>query len=147
MRDHASGLQGDESFRDEVAEGADRFRWGYLAIRHYQPRRLCRKVAGENGKTSHDQALRLGQQLIAPVQRCAQCLVPRQSRSAAARQHSQAIIKTCGDLLDAKRGDASRREIYGQRDAIEAPTDRSNYWKVLSIRRELRLQCTRRGDE
>src|SRR5216683_1927198 len=73
--------------------------------------------------------------------------MPRQSRSAAAGQHSQAIIQACGDLLEPKRGDASCRKIDGQRDAVEAPTDCSNCWKVLSVRREIRMQRPRPGDE
>jgi hypothetical protein len=50
-------------------------------------------------------------------------------------------------VLRRTRGAASRRKIDGQRDAIEAPTDCSNCWKVLFMRREIRLQRPRRGDE
>jgi hypothetical protein len=124
-----------------------RFRCGDLAIRSYRTHSLCRKVAGENGKPPHHQALGLGQQLIAPIERCTQCLVPRQSRSAAAGQHSQAVIQARGDLLKPKRGNASCRQIDGQRNAIEAPTYCSNCWKGFSIRQKIRLQRLRRGDE
>ena len=73
--------------------------------------------------------------------------MPRQSRSAAAGQHSQTVIQARGNLLEPKSGDTSRRQIDGQRNAIEAPTDCSNYWKVFFIRAEIRVQRLRRGDE
>jgi len=67
VRDHASGLRRHQRLRDEVGQGADRFRCGDLATRRYQTRRLCRKVAGENGKPPQHLALGLWQQFIAPV--------------------------------------------------------------------------------
>src|ERR1700674_2295 len=147
IRNRTSGLQGNQRLRDEVRQRVDHVRRCDLAIRRNQTRRLRRKVAGKYRKAPQDQAFRLRQQLIAPVERRAQRLVPRQSRSAAAGQYCQVIIQACGDLLEPKRGDVSCSKIDGQRNAIEAPTDFSNYWKVLCSRREIRVQCPGRGDE
>jgi hypothetical protein len=56
---------------------------------------------------AQEHALGLEQQLVAPVERRPQRLVPRQCRPPAASRQVEAIIEAGGDLLDAERADAS----------------------------------------
>src|ERR1700682_6217017 len=147
VRNRTSGLQGNQKLRDEVRQRADHGRRADLAIRRDQTRRLRRTVASKCREAPQGKAFGLREQLIAPVHRRTQCLVPGQSRSAAARQHSKAIIQTCGDLLEPKGGVVSWRQIDGQRNGIEAPTDFKNWREVLYSRREIRVQRACRGDE
>ena len=80
--------------------------------------------------------LRLGQQLVAPVQRRAQRLMPRQRGAPAAGKQCEAIVEAPGDLLDAERRRPGRSELDGERNAVELPADRGDRRQLLALRRK-----------
>ena len=81
-------------------------------------------------------ALRLGQQVVAPVERRPQRLLARQRRPAAAGQQPEAVVQPGGDLLDRQRRHPRRRQLERQRDAVQPPAD-------LRHRRRVRRRSAR----
>jgi len=84
---------------------------------------------------------------MAPIERRAQCPLPRKRRAAAGRQQREAIAQAGGYPLNAENRGASRRELDSERYAVEAPTDRGNRCEVFSVRREACVQRFCPGDE
>jgi len=63
---------------------------------------------------------------MAPIERRAQCPVPRKRRAAAGRQQREAIAQAGDYPLNAENSGASRRELDCERYAVEVSTDRGN---------------------
>ena len=91
----------------------------------------------------------LGEQVVAPVHR-------RPAASAAAvrrpgsrhRARSSESSSLCGDLLHRKRPHPGRRELYGQRYAVQPPAHLRHRARVLPVSGEARQpQCGARSDE
>src|SRR5271169_3130518 len=80
--------------------------------------------AGEDRKAIQQFLLRFAQEPIAPVERRAQCPLPRKSRTAPKGQSHEAVAQAEGHLLYAKLSGARRSELDGQWYAIEPPADR-----------------------
>jgi hypothetical protein len=91
--------------------------------------------------------LRLREQLVTPIERRKQRLVPRQRRSRAAGQQAKAIVQARGDLLQPKGCDTSRREFDSERDAVESTRNRSEQLKITPARREVSVQRLCLGDQ
>ena len=70
--------------------------------------------------------LRLAQQLITPVERGAQRLVPRQRGAAPACQQGETILQSAHHFARAQCRRAGGRELDRERDAVEASTDRGD---------------------
>ena len=85
--------------------------------------RLERTPRREDRQPSEDGPLRLGQEVVAPVDRGAQRLMPRDRRPASAGQEAEAVVEACCDLLDRERPDPSRGELDRQRDPVQAAAD------------------------
>ena len=77
-----------------------------------------------------ERPLRLGQQVVAPVERRPQRLLARQRRPAAAGQQPEAVVQPRGDLLDRQRPHPRRRQLERQRDAVQPPADRGHRRRV-----------------
>ena len=116
-------------------------------IAHHRRRRLERETTRENGQATQQGPLRLRQQLVAPVQRRTQGLVPRQRHAAAGRQQAEAIIQEVGRLRKSQRRGARRREFDGKRDAVELPADRGDQRQVFRARREAGVERGQPGVE
>jgi hypothetical protein len=114
----------DERLRDQAGNSVNHVRRGGLGARHDRADRLQVEGAGEDRQAAEQHPLGLRQQLVAPIERRPQGLVPRQSRPPSSGQQPKAIIEAGGEPLDAERGDACRRHFNRQRNAIEAPADR-----------------------
>src|SRR2546425_4605035 len=71
---------------------------------------------------SHD-ALDVGEQLVAPVERRAEGLMARQPRPAAFGEEVKPIAEAAGNAVDAERGDTRRRQLDRERNAVEPPAD------------------------
>ena len=65
--------------------------------------RLERPAPGEDRQPPEQRALRLAEQVVAPVDQRAQRLLARQGRPAAAGQQPEAVVQPGGDLLDRQR--------------------------------------------
>src|SRR5215469_15466402 len=91
--------------------------------------------------------LRFGQQVIAPIERCAERPMPGNRGTASAGQQGEAVAQAGGYLLEAKCGSARRRKFNGERYAVEVATDRGNRRKVCGVRCEVRVQRFCSGDK
>ena len=85
---------------------------------------LQRPAAGEDRQPPQQRPLRLGQQVVAPVERRPQRLLARQRGPAAAGQQPEAVVQPPGDLLDRQRPARARppaRSPAGCRPAAGRP--------------------------
>ncbi len=80
---------------------------------------------------------------MAPVEGRAQRLVPRERRSVAAREQAEAVVETDGEILQPERRGAGRRQLDGEGDAVEAPTDRADDHRAARVRREAPVHRSR----
>ena len=71
--------------------------------------------------------LALRQELIAPVQRRTQRLMPGQCGTSSSRQQIETIVETGGDVMNAQRGRTRRRKLNGEWYSVETPTDCRDY--------------------
>jgi hypothetical protein len=60
--------------------------------------------------------------------------MPRQRRSAPARQQSESVIKTGKNQFGSEHCGSSCRKLDRERDAVETTTDCGNRSKILSVR-------------
>ncbi len=94
-------------------------------------RRLEGRSPGEHGQAAEDRPLRLGQQVVAPVDRRPQRLVPGDGGPAAAGQQAEPVVEAGRDLLDRERPDARGGELDGERDAVQATAELGDRARIL----------------
>lgn len=116
-------------------------------IANHRSGRLQREAAGEDGKASHDHALTLRQQRMAPVERRAQRLVTRRCRPTTVREQTEAAIEPRSDAANTKPCGAGSRKLYGKRDAVEVPTYRRRRGDGACVERKTRLGRQRARDK
>ncbi len=92
---------------------------------------LQREAAREDRQPAEQDALRLGQQVVTPVDGGAQRLVPRDGRAAAGGQQREAVVQAGGDLLHRKHLHAGGGQFDRQRDAVQALADLHHVRRVL----------------
>jgi hypothetical protein len=86
-------------------------------------RSLHREGAGEDTEPAEDHLLGLVQSVMTPANRRSQRLLPGQHRPRTAREEVEAIVELDGDLLGRHLPAAGRRQLQGERDAVEPMTD------------------------
>src|SRR5215467_6195736 len=86
---------------------------------------------------------RLGQQLIAPVERRAERLVSWQRGAPTDGQQRETVIETVGDLPDTQGCGSRRGKLDCERNAVKAATDGGYPQNVLISRKEIRPQRLR----
>jgi hypothetical protein len=77
---------------------------------------------------------------VAPIQRSAQRLVPRQGGSAAACQQPEAVVQPCRDLVQADGRGPCNGKFKRKRNAIEAAADCRNRRHVFCGCSEMRVK-------
>src|SRR4051812_28701658 len=82
-----------------------------------------REPTAEDREAPEYRALARWQQRVAPFQRRFEGPVARRCGAARLAQEAAAPLQPLGDLIDAQRGRARRRELDGQRQAVEALAD------------------------
>ena len=92
--------------------------------------------AGEHRQPAQQDLLRLGQQLVAPVHRGAQRLLPRRRGPVARGQQPEPVIEPAGDLLHRQRADPRRGQLDGQRHAVQGPAQPGHRLGVVAAQRE-----------
>src|SRR5439155_3048295 len=122
-RGSAAEVGRNERLGHEVRHALDDVRARELRARRDRGGGVEREASREHRQPPQDDALRLGQQLVAPVERRAQRLLARQRRAAAACEEPEAIVEPRRDAFDAERGDARGGELDGERHAVEAAAD------------------------
>jgi hypothetical protein len=85
-------IQCYQRFRDKTRYAARDTRCGTVSVTNDESRRLQRAPTREDSQMAQRPLLPTGQQLIAPVERCMQRLVPRRRRPSAAGQQSEPVI-------------------------------------------------------
>mgnify|MGYP007135457263 CR=1 FL=1 len=93
------------------------------APRAYRRRGLEGKSAREDRSAAEHGALLVRQQVIAPVHRRAERVVPRQVGAARVGQEAKAIVEPIGDLIDRQGLEPRGGELDRQRDAVETAAD------------------------
>src|SRR5258708_13799096 len=73
--------------------------------------------------------------------------MPRQCRSGPGGQQSESLIQAGKNQFRSEHCGTSRRKLDRERPALEAAADGSNRSKVLSLRREARIQRPPPGNE
>ena len=95
-------------------------------------------AAGEHRGTPQHRLLGIAQQLVAPVDQRAQRAVTRQCRARPAGQHAEAVVEPLAQLLQRHHAHPRRRQLDGQRDAVQAAADRRQRRSVLVRHVEVR---------
>src|SRR5206468_13071544 len=80
-------------------------------------------AAGEDGEAPEYRALFIGEEVVAPVDRCAERLVAGHRNTTAAGEQAEAVIEPRRDLLDGQGANARGGELEREWDAIEALAD------------------------
>ena len=93
--------------------------------------RLQRPAAGEHRQPPQQRPLRLGEQVVAPVDQRPQRLLAGQRRAAAAGQQPEAVVQPRRDLLHRQRLHPRRRQLDRQRDAVQPLADLRHGRRVL----------------
>src|SRR5262249_591541 len=93
MHARVAPVRGDKGFCQEVCKMTGDDSGGGIGTRRDRLSRIQRKAACENGQTPQHHALGFGKVLVAPVERRAQRLVPRQCGAPAVRQEPEAIVQ------------------------------------------------------
>ncbi len=102
-----------------VADPADR---DQRAGRHV-PRRREVERPGEDREPRPDRPLGLRAQIVGPVDRGLQCLVPRHRAAPRAGQHRERGVKAIGQLGQRQRPHADGGELDAERQAVEPSAD------------------------
>ena len=84
---------------------------------------LQRRAARKHRQSPQHDALGIGEQVVAPIDRGAQGLLARQGGAAAAGQQAKGIVQPRGDLLDAEHLHAAGGQLDRERNAVEPAAD------------------------
>ncbi len=98
-----AGVGRHERLGDEARDGVDDIEGvEILAARHLR-RGLQGEAAGEGPKPAEDGGVALGQQAVAPVKRCGERALTRQSGAAAPGEQAEAVVQPDEHVLAASR--------------------------------------------
>src|SRR6201987_2398169 len=136
----AGNINYSERLRAQVRHTIDDVRRGDLAARRDRSRFRQREAASEDRKATEDDALGLREQLVTPVERRPQRLVPRLRSAAPAGEQVETIVEVGRYLFYPERSGAGGRELDSQRNAVQAPADRRDGRCNAPVRREMRLR-------
>ena len=114
-----------------VAAGDDRFRGGEV------------RAAGEHREPVQRLAFGVVEQVVGPVDRVAQRLVPLQRRAAAPGEQLEALIEPRDQILGGQRPHARRGQLDRERDPVEATTELRDRARVAIGEREVALRVLR----
>ena len=95
-------------------------------------------MAGEDRKPAQHEALGVGQQPVAPVQRRLQRLLPRRRGALALPEQIEALVEQCRGLLQAVGLDPAGGEFDRQRHAVELAADPGDDRGIGIVERDLR---------
>ena len=143
----APGVHHDERLFDQGDQEVDGAGFARVAAVAHGSCSLQRPAAREHRQALQKGALGSRQQVVAPVDRGAQRLVVRHGGRVALGEQAEALVQSRGDLVHRKRIHARRRELDGERDAVETPADVRDGRGVAAIHVERVLRPARAVDE
>ena len=88
--------------------------------------------SGKHRQPPEQLPLCLREQVITPVDRCAQRLLAREHDPASSGEEAEPIIQPGGDLFHRQDIDPGRRQFDGERNAIQPLTDLRHGWSVFA---------------
>src|SRR5258708_3409887 len=88
-------------------------------IAHDRGRCLHREARRKNRYMAEQALLRGGEKIVAPVECCTERLMAGERRPTPPRQQAETIVQMGSDLGYAEHGGARRRELDGERDAVQ----------------------------
>ena len=92
---------------------------------------MQREWSGEDGETAQRGPLALVDQTIAPVQRCAERLMPRRRGSSSAPLQLQPAVEQRCDLPQSVNADAHRGELDRQCNAVELAANLGQHVRIV----------------
>ncbi len=140
-------VRGDERLLDEPREhvgaaghvepvaGADRLDGGEL------------EAAGEDGEPAEEHPLVGLEQVVAPLERRRERLLPRRRRAVARAEQAEAVVEPLGDRRRAERSQPARGELERERQAVEPEADAGDVRRVLLVEHESGRRRRRPLDE
>ena len=87
------------------------------------------------------------EQVVAPLDRRAHRLLPRERFASSPRQESKSIVELLDERADRQRVDAGRRQFDRERNSVEAAADFSDRRRVFRRRCETKVCGARPVDE
>ena len=105
------------------------------------------EAAREDRKPAEQDLLVGLEQIVAPLQRRGQRLLPGRCGVAARSQQTEAVVEPLGDRRRAEHADTSRGELECERQPVEAEADARHVLRVLRVEREARRGGRRTVDE
>ena len=99
---------------------------GHQLVRAHRAGGVEREAAGEDAEARQQPALDLEQQIEAPLHRGVQGLLPRRPRRVVRRDEAEAVAEQLGQLAGGERPRARRRQLDGQRQAVDVVADRGD---------------------
>src|SRR5207244_2238916 len=102
---------------------------------------------GEDAEPAEEHALGVVEQLVAPLDRREQRLLPREGGAGAAGQQPAAVVEPVGEPLERERPDARRRELERERKPVEAAADARHRGRAARVKTEPGTAGARPFDE
>ena len=127
---------GDKRLLDETCEHVGDARTVELAAGAHALDRLELEAAGEDREPTKQRPLVRLEQVVAPLQRRRERLLPRRRRVAHAAEHAEAVVEPLRDRRRTERPQAAGGELERERQAVEAKADTGNVHRVLLVERE-----------
>ena len=88
------------------------------------------EAAGEHGERPQHPPLWLVQEVVAPIDGCAERLLARHDRAQLGRQEAEPIVEPLRDLDDTQRAQAGGGKLDRQRDAVKVAADLGDHLRV-----------------
>ena len=128
--------RGDERLLDQPREQVGHLRSFQLFVGAHDLRSLEREAAREDGQAAQQDALRLLEQLVAPVERSLQSLLPRRRGAAACTQQPEAVVEAVGEGVGRKCVDPGGSQLERERQSVEPMADAGNRRPVPLVEHE-----------
>src|ERR1700729_3903439 len=85
--------EADKRFGDQVGDRLQNIRSSHVVALQDRASRVKGESAGENRQSSQDRALGLRKELVAPIERRAQCLMPAERSPAPADEQPKSVVQ------------------------------------------------------
>ena len=105
------------------------------------------EAAGEDAEPAQQHPLVRLEQVVAPLERRLERLLPRRRRAAAGAEEPEAVVEPLGHRRGAERAEPPGGELDRERQAVEAEADARDVRRVLLVERESRRGRRRALDE
>ena len=103
--------------------------------------------ATEDGEPAQQHALRLAQEVVAPVDGRPEGALPGFCGPRAAGQQGEAVLHAVGELVDRQAGHPGGGQLDSQRDAVQVPADLGHRAGVVRAEAEVGQRALRTVDE